>query len=79
MPELHPRPALVVPVAPIRLYHGEADMDVTPMASKAFFNYAKPRGGNVSLHALDKVDHMGSIMLASTAAFNWFEAISQRN
>ncbi len=66
-----------VPVAPIRLYHGAADVDVTPEASKAFFDYAKPRGGNVSLHSLDKIDHMGSILVASTAAFNWFEEMSR--
>jgi pimeloyl-ACP methyl ester carboxylesterase len=68
-----------VPVAPIRLYHGAADVDVTPEASKAFVDYAKPRGGNVSLYALNGVDHMGSISLASTAAFNWFEEMSRGN
>ncbi len=66
-----------VPVAPIRLYHGDADVDVTPEASKAFVDYSKPRGGNVSLYALDKVDHMGSISIASTAAFQWFEEMSK--
>ena len=68
-----------VPVAPMRLYHGTADVDVTPKASEVFFDYAKPRGGNVSLYALDKVDHMGSIYLATTAAFNWFEEMSRGN
>lgn len=68
-----------VPVAPIRLYYGDADVDVTPEASKAFFDYAKPRGGNVTLYALDKVDHMGSIYLASTAALQWFEEMSRGN
>lgn len=68
-----------VPVAPFRLYHGTADVDVTPSASKAFFDYAKPRGGNVSLHMLEKADHMESIMLASTAAFNWFDEMSKGN
>lgn len=66
-----------VPVAPIRLYFGEADVDVSPLASKAFFDYAKQRGGNVSLHSLGPVDHMASISLAYTAALQWFEEMSR--
>jgi pimeloyl-ACP methyl ester carboxylesterase len=66
-----------VPVAPIRLYTGEQDVDVTPLASKAFFDYAKPRGGNISLHSLGPVDHQTSISLTYAPALKWFDELSK--
>lgn len=66
-----------VPVAPIRLYTGEQDVDVTPLASKAFFDYAKPRGGNISLHSLGPVDHQTSISLTYDPALKWFDELSK--
>ena len=65
-----------VPVAPIRLYTGEEDVDVTPFASKAFFDYAKPRGGNISLYSLGPVDHQTSISLTYAPALKWFDELA---
>jgi pimeloyl-ACP methyl ester carboxylesterase len=65
------------PVAPFRLYTGEDDIDVTPASSKAFFNYAKPRGGKISLHSLGPVDHQASIALTYAPALKWFEEMTQ--
>jgi pimeloyl-ACP methyl ester carboxylesterase len=65
-----------VPVAPIRLYSGDKDLDVTPLASKAFFDYAKPRGGNIGLHSLGPVDHQTSISLVYAPALKWFDELT---
>jgi pimeloyl-ACP methyl ester carboxylesterase len=63
------------PVAPFRLYTGENDIDVTPESSRAFYNYAKSRGGNISLHSLGDVDHQASISLTYAPALAWFEEL----
>lgn len=65
-----------VPAAPFRLYYGENDIDVTPAASKAFFDYAKPRGGKISLRSLGPVDHQASISLVYAPALEWFDAMA---
>jgi hypothetical protein len=65
-----------VPAAPIQLYFGDNDIDVTPSASAAFFDYAMPRGGNISLHSLGPVDHQTSISLAYAPALEWFNALA---
>lgn len=65
-----------VPIAPFRLYTGENDIDVTPLSSRAFFNYAKRRGGNISYNSLGAVDHMASISLTMAAALTWFDELA---
>jgi pimeloyl-ACP methyl ester carboxylesterase len=64
------------PVAPFRLYTGENDIDVTPLSSRAFFDHAKSRGGNISLHSLGAVDHMASISLTMAPTLKWFEELA---
>jgi pimeloyl-ACP methyl ester carboxylesterase len=66
-----------VPRAPFRLYTGEEDVDVTPQASKAFYDYAKPRGGKISYHSLGTVDHQASISLSYAPALQWFDELAQ--
>jgi pimeloyl-ACP methyl ester carboxylesterase len=65
-----------VPVAPFRMYVGENDTDVSPAASRAFFDYAKSRGGNVSLHSLGPVDHQASASMSYAPTLNWFDQLS---
>jgi pimeloyl-ACP methyl ester carboxylesterase len=65
-----------VPAAPFRLYTGEEDIDVSPESSRAFYNYAKPRGGNISLHSLGPVDHQASISLTYAPALSWFDELA---
>lgn len=67
-----------IPKAPFRLYFGEDDVDVTPASSRALFDYAKQKGGNVSLHSLGAVDHQESAALSYAPALKWFDALSQR-
>lgn len=66
-----------VPVAPMRLYFGDADKDVTPEASKHFYNYAKPRGGNISMHSIGAVDHMTSASMTQAEALAWFDKLGK--
>jgi pimeloyl-ACP methyl ester carboxylesterase len=65
-----------VPRAPFRIYTGEQDVDVTPEASKAFLDYAKPRGGKISYHSLGAVDHQASISLTFAPALKWFDELA---
>lgn len=65
------------PVAPFRLYFGEDDVDVAPAASRAFYDYAKARGGNVSLHPLAGADHQGSAAQVYAPALQWFDALAR--
>jgi hypothetical protein len=64
-----------IPVAPFRIYYGDEDKDVTPLSSKAFFKFAKPRGGNVSLHSLGPVDHPASAAMTYAPALMWFDQL----
>lgn len=65
------------PVAPFRLYFGDDDIDVSPSASRAFFEYARQHGGDVSLHPLARADHEASASLAYAPALNWFDDLVQ--
>lgn len=66
-----------IPVAPFRLYFGEADVDVPPSASKAFFDYAKARGGSVSLHPLVRADHPTSASMSYAPTLKWFDELAR--
>ena len=66
-----------IPIAPIRLYFGTEDKDVTPEASQYFYDYAKPRGGNISLHSMGPVDHMDSASATQVHALTWFNQLSE--
>jgi Secretory lipase len=63
------------PKAPFRIYYGDADADVPAAASLAFYNHAKPRGGNVSLHPMGDTDHMATMQRAYPDIRNWFDSI----
>ena len=65
------------PIAPMRLYFGEEDVDVPPSASIAFFDFSEPRGGNVSLHPLPNADHQASSAITYAPALAWFEALTR--
>ncbi|CAN5691413.1 alpha/beta fold hydrolase [soil metagenome] len=62
-----------VPVAQFRLYFGDSDVDVSPSASKAFFGYARARGGNISLHPLAHANHQTSASMSYAPALSWFD------
>ena len=65
-----------VPKAPFRAYFGESDANVAAEASNVFFNYARSRGGNISVHSLGRVDHQTSASLTYAPALAWFDEFS---
>lgn len=65
------------PKAPLRLYYGDLDTDVSPQDSKHFHAISRPRGGNVTLVPVGPHDHIGSALEAVPMARLWFDTISQ--
>ena len=65
------------PVAPFRLYYGENDINVRPAAAKAFYEYAKPRGGNISIESFGPVDHQTTSSISYAPTLEWFNQLSE--
>ena len=65
-----------VPRIPFRAYFGDADIDVNPAASRRFHDYARSRGGRVTLHSMGNVDHMESSSRTMPEALTWFRSLS---
>lgn len=64
-----------VPRAPMRLYFGEDDHNVSPADSRALQAYAEARGGAVTLHSLGSVGHQESLTRAYPPALRWFDSL----
>jgi hypothetical protein len=65
-----------LPKAPLRLYVGSRDTDVSPEDSRALYRYAKPRGGNISLISVGPYDHGGTAYQSTPLVRAWFDQIS---
>lgn len=65
------------PKAPLRLYYGEKDKDVSPEDSRFAAKHMAERGGNVELVSLGAYDHNESVYHALPRARQWFDALSQ--
>lgn len=65
-----------VPKAPLRLYYGDQDKDVSPEDSKHFFAVSHALGGNVQLVPVGPYDHVGSALHAVPLARLWFDQLS---
>ncbi|RYG38454.1 hypothetical protein EON81_03635 [bacterium] len=65
------------PVAPFRLNFGDRDVDVSPSASRSFFDYAKEHRGNVSLHPLTNADHQASASMSYAPTLKWFDELAR--
>ncbi|MCC7052671.1 MAG: hypothetical protein IT355_05350 [Gemmatimonadaceae bacterium] len=65
-----------VPRAPLRFYNGEADTDVSRADAKRLHDFAKPRGGAVSLHSLGRVAHQESSGRMYAPVLAWFDSLS---
>lgn len=65
-----------VPRAPIRIVYGVADTDVPAASSRALYEYAKPRGGAVTLHGMGATDHMATAAQSYAPSLTWFDAIT---
>jgi len=66
-----------VPQAPVRIYFGRADVSVPEASARALFDFAKPRGGVVSLHDMGEVDHATTAAMAYAPSLAWFDVLSE--
>lgn len=64
------------PKAPLRLYYGDKDTDVSPQDSKHFAAEAAKLGGNVHLMPQGPYDHTGTALQAVPRIRVWFDQIS---
>lgn len=65
------------PVAPVRLYYGDADVDVTPQAALVAATHMQSLHGNVQAISLGHYDHNGSIYQAIPQIRTWFDTLSR--
>jgi pimeloyl-ACP methyl ester carboxylesterase len=65
------------PKAPVRLYYGDADVDVTPQTAIFAASHMQGLHGNVQAIALGHYDHFGSINQAISQIRAWFDALSR--
>ena len=63
------------PRAPVRLYYGDADLDVSPEDSRRAHAAMKARGADITAISVGLHDHEGSALRAIPAAILWFEEI----
>lgn len=64
------------PQAPVRLYYGERDVDVTPDQALLMQSLGRQRGADVVAVSVGDVDHDGSILLAAPQLRDWFDSLS---
>ena len=66
------------PRAPIRLYYGERDVDVSPEESIAFAAQMQERGAHAIAESVGDLDHDGSILAAAPKLRAWFDSLAPR-
>lgn len=65
------------PKAPLRLYYGDKDTDVSPQDSKQFQATSAQLGGNVTLMPQGPYDHVGTALQAVPRIRVWFDDLSK--
>jgi pimeloyl-ACP methyl ester carboxylesterase len=65
-----------LPKAPLRLYYGDKDTDVSPQDSKNFYAIASKGGGNIKLMPVGPYAHSESAYHAVPLARLWFDTLS---
>jgi pimeloyl-ACP methyl ester carboxylesterase len=65
-----------IPKAPIRLYYGDRDTDVSPQDSKNFYAIASKLGGNIRLIPVGPYAHSESAYHAVPTARLWFDELT---
>lgn len=64
------------PKAPLRLYYGDRDTDVSPRDSKQFAAASARLGGNIHLMPQGPYDHVGTALQAVPRVRVWFDQLS---
>ena len=65
------------PKAPLRMYYGDSDQDVSPEDAKFAAKYMTERGGNVKLISVGPYEHTESMYHALPKIRKWFDDLSQ--
>ncbi len=65
------------PRAPVRVYYGTNDADVTPMQAELLQEHHQARGGNTTAVCVGDVDHDGTILLAAPLLREWFDELTE--
>ncbi len=63
------------PRAPLRLYYGDLDLDVSPIESRATADHMKDLGADVTAVSVGDFDHDGSVLPAAAQMRAWFDEI----
>jgi pimeloyl-ACP methyl ester carboxylesterase len=64
------------PRAPIRLYFGALDVDVSPREAEVEAKRLNARGGHVSVVDVGEIDHDRSVLAAAPAVLVWFDQLT---
>lgn len=64
------------PRAPLRLYYGDKDTDVSPQDSKRFHAVSSQLGGNIRLMPQGPYDHVGTALQGIPRIRVWFDSLS---
>ena len=64
------------PRAPVRLYFGALDGDVSPREAEVEAGRLRARGGNVETVNVGAVDHEGSVLAAVPLVLAWFDELA---
>jgi pimeloyl-ACP methyl ester carboxylesterase len=64
------------PKAPVRIYYGEQDVDVTSDQAALMQLLAEERGADVVAVSVGQADHEASILLAAPLLRDWFDSLS---
>jgi len=65
------------PRAPVRLFHGAADIDVSPRESTVTADMFRARGSDALAIDLGPVDHGGSALKAAPAVLDWLGSLGK--
>jgi Secretory lipase len=66
------------PRAPIRVYYGNKDADVTPIQAELLQDNLRTRGGDCTAICVGDVDHDATILHAAPLLRNWFDELAER-
>jgi pimeloyl-ACP methyl ester carboxylesterase len=64
------------PKAPVRLYYGERDVDVSPEEAISFARRTSARGADVAAESVGDLDHDASILAAAPKVRAWFDSLA---
>jgi pimeloyl-ACP methyl ester carboxylesterase len=65
------------PISPVRMFYGDADVDVNPRDAREAVRHMAGLGGNVEAVSVGNFDHVQSVYQAVPKIRNWFDTLSR--